>query len=279
MKTIRGILTALSFLIYASVYPIGDFMTAGGRAAGMGNSSVAFSDFWSLHNNPAGTAWLRGFGAGVYCENRFLLKELTCAQLGVVYGSAAGTFGLDLNYSGTALFNEIKTGLSYARRFGKYFSAGVKLDYYRISSSGEYGSKNLFSCEVGLLFRAERHISVGVHILNPVPVTITANPRELLPVVIRLGGIYAFTEEILVTVEVEKDLDHKPVFRAGAEFHFIKMMSARIGMATNPTLFSFGIGLEFSQWRFDLASGYHMVLGFSPGASLIYQIKNKYKNE
>lgn len=266
-------------MIWSSIYSIGEFSAAGARSSAMGNSSVALSDFWSVHNNPAGTAWMKGLGAGIHGENRFLLKELTYTSLGLVYGSAAGSFGLDLNYSGTALFNEIRAGFSYARKFGKYFAAGVKLDYYRVHAGEGYGSKNLFSCELGLLFKAERHISVGVHILNPVPVTIVAQPKEMLPVVIRLGGVYAFSEEFMVTFEAEKDLDHKPVFRAGAEYHFVRLISARIGVQTNPTLFSFGIGLEFSQWRFDLASGYNMVLGFSPGASLIYQIKNKYKNE
>ena len=63
------------FIILVSItcsgWAAGERNPAGGRAAGMGGTSVALIDFWSLSNNEAGLAWLKTGAAGFSFENRF----------------------------------------------------------------------------------------------------------------------------------------------------------------------------------------------------------------
>ena len=263
----------LALFATRSGYAAGERTPAGGRAMAMGGTSVAVTDSWSLANNQAGAAWIKAASAGLSFENRFLIRELMLEQLGFSLPLKAGTFGLLLNRFGNDQYNELKAGLIYARKFGSHFSVGVQLDYLRIHVGNDYGSKNLFSCEIGLSFQAGEHIGIGVQILNPVPVNITVNPSESLPSIICIGLSYRFSDDFLTAVEAEKDLSNPLTFRAGAEYHFARPAFARIGISTGPTAFTFGFGLEFGRISFDIASGYHQYLGFSPSGSLTYSFR------
>ena len=260
----------LFFGIVVSGYAAGERTPAGGRSLAMGGTSVALYDLWSLNNNQAGVVWLKGTNAGLAFQNQFLVKELMYQQLGLAISSKAGTAGLFMSRFCNAQYNEMKAGLSYSRKFGKFFAAGVQMDYIRIHIQDEYGNKNLVSCEIGLQYKASRDLVIGVQVLNPVPVKITENPQELLPTTLCAGLSCHFSEEFLATIEIEKDLLHKPIFRAGAEYHFATPVYARIGISTNPVAFSFGFGLKCEKLTIDMASGYHQALGFSPAASLSY---------
>lgn len=274
MKTVIAVCMLL-FLLASKGYPIGEHIPAGGRSKAMGGCAVAVSDHWSVGNNQAGTAWLKGFSAGLNIENQFLLKELVTQQFGIALPLKAGTFGLIVNRFGNNRYNEIKAGLSFARKFGKHFAMGVQIDYLRINIMDEYGSKNQLTCEIGLMYQTSQRLVIGVQVLNPFPARITSNPVERLPVTICIGLSYQFSDAFLASAEVEKDLEHKPVFRAGAEYRISKLLYTRTGILINPMSFTFGIGLEFGKIKLDVASAYHQVLGFSPTCSLIYSIHKK----
>ena len=62
------------------------------------------------------------------------------------------------------------------------------------------------------------------------------------------------------------------MFKTGIEYHIIKPVFVRIGIATNPTTYSFGAGFEFYRFKLDVAASRHPVLGFSLQSSLIYDI-------
>jgi hypothetical protein len=260
----------LAMLITQPGFTAGERIPAGGRSMAMGGTSVSVADPWSVCNNQAGTAWASGASTGISFENRFLLKELMFEQAGFILPVKAGTFGILASRFGDSQFNELKAGISFARKVGKHFSVGVQLDYLRVHVAGDYGNKSLVSCELGLLYVAGDHLGVGVQLLNPVPVKITMQPVELLPSTLCIGLSYLFSDDFLTTAEVEKDLENPPSFRCGAEYHVARPAWIRIGLATSPVLFTFGFGLDIGKFRIDMASGYHQALGFSPSGSITY---------
>jgi hypothetical protein len=251
----------------------GEISAIGGRAAAMANTSVALYDGWSGFNNQAGLGWCRKFSAGASYENRFLLKELSLKALGAVLPVKKGAFGLSFRHFGFSLYNEIKTGLAFGMRFGNAFSVGIQLDYLRFHIGDDYGTKNLFTFEIGLQYRVKEQLCLGVHIFNPVPMKLTDDPVERIPTVIRLGTAWQVSQNLIMSAEVEKDLMNKPILKAGLEYNLINPLYIRIGYLTTPSQFTFGFGIEFGGLNFDIASSYHMVLGFSPQGSIIYLFK------
>jgi hypothetical protein len=268
-------LICLVFLAWSWVQAMGsaDFGPSGARAAGMGKASVLLQDVWAVQNNPAATAWLKSPTAGLFCENRFLLQELSSLAVCMVLPTPAGSFGLNVSSFGFSLYQEIKAGVGYARKFGKSFSAGIQLDYYRFHYGEGYGSRNTISCEAGFLFQASKKVMFGLHIQNPVPVFLSRDPDVRLPLIIRMGLGYAFSESFLIMIEAEKGSEQKLIIRTGGEFKFARTLSIRAGFSTNPILLTVGAGLEFGKTRIDISSGYHQILGFIPAVSLSYNFK------
>ena len=261
------------FVLSAHCFAVGEFNVVGARSAGMAFSSVAISDEWSAFNNPAGLSRARYYQAGIYFENHFLVKEMSLKAVTVTIPVWKGAFGIVLQHNGFSLYSEIKGGVTYGMSLGKYFSAGVQLSCIRINQSEGYGNKNIFSFDLGAQYQAGEHLTLGAHIVNPSSTTVSKDKSERLPALIRIGILWKISNELLTTLEAEKDLTHKPVIRAGIEYHLVKPLYARAGIITNPTTFTMGTGLAYGSFRLELASSYHLVLGYSPQASISYRFK------
>ena len=275
IKGIEVSFRLLLFLTAAEGQAAGEFRPLGGRASGMSGISVAVSDLWSGANNQAGNAWNEGIFCGVFLENRYMVKELSYKSLLFSVCLRPGAFSFSCIHFGTGIYSELKSGVSYARKFGKHFAAGIQLNYYRFQVSDGYGSRNLFNCEAGLQFRPGKQIVVGFHCINPVPVKLFGTSGESLPTLIQFGITYYFTGDLLLSAEIEKDPVSKACARIGAEYRFAKVLSVRAGAATGPFRFSLGAGIVISCFSVDFASEYSQELGFSPAVSLQYQFRKQ----
>jgi len=275
MGTKGRILSCFIFLVSNCAYAAGDHVVIGGREAALGSTSITQSDEWSAFNNQAGLAWCRQFSAGIYFENRYLLKDLSQKALAITLPAGKGAFGVSIRHFGFALYSEMNAGLAYGMRLSKNFSAGVQVNYLRLHVSDGFKDNHIFSCEIGLQFRAGEHLWLGLHVTNPVPVKLSSLTQERLPTLMRFGLSWRIMEGLHTDVEVEKDLVRKPVLKAGIEYRPARSLFIRLGIISNPATFTFGFGLVFGNLQFDLASSYHLVLGYSPQASLTYNFGKK----
>lgn len=256
----------------------GEFLP-GGRTAALGMASVALTGVWSAFNNQAGLVWEDGWQAGLYAENRFLMKEFCFEAVGISWSGRPGGFSLALSYYGFQLYNEFKAGISYARKFGRRFSTGVQLNYLRIQIGEGYGSKGAVSCEIGFMYKPDQHWTIGMKICNPIPVKLTDRPEEMLPTVFRLGAGYTFSGKVLILVEGEKDLENPLMVRTGVEIRMARSVYGRIGIFTAPFTVTGGIGFSLGRLEVDIATGYHMSLGFSPAISIGYSVEKDLTKE
>lgn len=247
-----------------------DNTPTGGRSSAMGTASVAVSDFWSVHNNQAGLAGFTNMAAGIYFENRYLMKELSRKAGAFVLPSRSGVFGLSYENFGSTLYNESKIGLAFARSFGSNFSAGIQLDYLNTHLSENYGNHDAFTFEAGIQARVNKNLVIGAHVFNPLNVKLSSETGERIPAIIRVGAGYNFSEALLLTGEIEKNIDLKTRIKSGVEYKVVKQAFIRAGITTNPTTYSFGFGLDLKKLKVDLASTVHQVLGYSPQLSISY---------
>jgi hypothetical protein len=245
----------------------------GARSAGMAHASVTLSDVWSSHHNQAGLAWLEQSEAGVFVQNRFLMKELNYG--GFAYAHKLNTGALAVSYSnfGYQLFGESKVGLGYGMKFTNMISGGVQLNYHHIRLANNYGQNSALTAELGLQTYLTDKIMLAAHLFNPTRTALNEFNKEKIPTIMRLGMNYIFSKQVLATIEAEKDIDMKPVFRMGLEYKTSNKFYLRGGIGTQPTLAAFGFGLYTGAVKLDVAASYHQVLGFTPDISFIYQIK------
>jgi len=251
----------------------------GGRAAALGRASVAIPGVWSVFTNQAGLIWEQGWQAGLFAENRFLMKELCYEAVALNWSGRPGAFGLSISYHGFQLYNEFKAGITYARKFGKRFSTGVQINYLKIQIAEGYGSKGAISCEIGMMYKPDRSWTIGIQICNPIPVNLSGPPDERLPILFRLGAGYNIAGKVLILVEGEKEVEHPVGLKSGLEVRLTRSVSGRVGILTDPFMVTGGMGFSIGRLVVDIATGYHMTLGFSPSISIGYYFGKDFTTE
>ena len=251
----------------------------GARSAAMGGYNVTLSDVWSSQNNQAGLGFVEDMAAGIYYENRFLLKETSYKAGAFVLPVKRGAFGISVTSFGYTAYSETKAGLSYGQRFGDKFSLGVQMNYLNTSLAQEYGSKTTITGAIGLIAKLSKALSLGVHVYNPTRSKLTNANNERVPTIMKLGLDYRFSEKVMLAVSTEKDSDVDGVVNAGLEYHINKVLYLRGGISTNPTQYAFGFGMQLKDFKVDFSSSFHQTLGITPGISIVYTRKKNAKKD
>ena len=261
----------LSLFLLPKLFAADNYPT-GARSIGLANSSVTIADGWSAFQNQAALAWMDRISVGASYDNRFTISNLSTKGFVFTLPVKAGTFALSGNVFGYSQYSEKKAGIAFAKKLGEKFSAGVQLDYLNtFINDDNYGSHTTFAVEAGLLAEPLKNFRIGLHVYNLSRAKLAEYADEKIPTIFRLGASYRFSEKLFWSIEEEKDIDQKAVFKSGLEYHVAEVLYLRGGISTNPTLFSFGFGLKMGNLMLDMASTYHQVLGFSPAVSLTYQ--------
>lgn len=271
-----------SIFVLVPLFAIGNNGTdpVGARPAGMANTALTFTDIWSSFHNQAGLGYIERFTAGAFYENRFLVDGMSFAGFAGAAPLGKGAIGLNYSNFGFGAYNEGKVGLAYGMKLAERFSIGVQLNYHSTRIAAEdYGKAGALTAEVGARMEVSERVTVAAHLFNPTRTTLIDNseraiPDEKIPTMIRLGAGYQISDEVLFAGEVEKDIDQDVSFRGGIEYHPVDILYLRMGASSGPSFFSFGLGLQFDSFQFDLASSCS-VLGYSPQISLTYKPHKK----
>jgi len=236
----------------------------------MAGSSVILSDVWSVHHNQAGLAFLNRPVVGLYFENRFLIEELSLTSLAAAYPVWNGVAGFNLTYWGFENFNTTKIGVSFSKKLSDKLSIGAQLDYFNTYLSEEYGNKGSLIAELGILAEPVSNLFIGAHIYNPTRTKIAEYDDERLPTILRTGLGYKFNDQLIVSIETEKDLVNPIIFKTGAEYKFADKFYLRAGISTDPVYSTFGFKYLLKNLSIDLAFSMHQVLGLAPHFSVDY---------
>jgi hypothetical protein len=258
------------FIVLKSAIAQSEWNALGGRSAAMGLSSVAASDFWSVNNNQAGMAFYNKTAAGVYFENRYLVKEMGLQTGAVTLKTKYGVLGATVGYSGDANLNFTKAGLAYALKIGKSFAAGIQLDYIGTKLGEDYGKHSNFTFDAGIMVKLSEQLIFGAHTFNPMHVKLSEYNNERIPAILNAGFGFTFSDKLLLTAEAWKNSEFPMELRTGVEYKLGHIAYARIGLSTNPAQYTFGFGLEMKNLTLDLSSSVHSQLGYSPQVSMQY---------
>lgn len=243
--------------------------TFGARASALAGNAVTQIDVFAAANNPAAAAFLTRSSIGFYYQNKYLFAELNEAHTSFVFLRKIGTFSSSLGFQGYKAFNETNGSFSYSRKFGSKISAGLGIKYHHLAIQ-ENGSKNLISAQISLYYQALERLDIGLTINNPIKQKISPNSKESLSSFLALGLAYHPSEQLLLALQVSKDLKYPFNVCLGIEYEVHKLIKARLGLGMNPFLVSGGIGFQLNQMDISVSSSWDQQLGFSPQLSLAY---------
>ena len=248
-----------------------DNYPSGAREAGMANASVTLTDLWSNFHNQAGLAWLDAFTIGIHYENRYMVDQYALRSFALAIPTSGGTIGASYSVFGYTKYNESKTGLAFGKSFGEKLAAGIQMDYLHVHIDGEYGNSDALTMEAGIVAKPVTNLFVGAHVYNPVRAKYNRFTDEPIPTVLQVGLGYYFSDDLVVCVESEKDLDREMLVNVGSEYHLVKSVYLRAGLSTSRiSSYSFGAGFVFKGLKIDLAFSDHSILGLTPHISMSY---------
>ena len=274
-----GYKTGLVLLMLLAVNPLeaaNDNYPAGAGNAALGNAGVMMPGFWSVFHNQAGLGYYNHLSAGVHHENRFFVPEFNIHSIAVTIPVPTATLGASYTYSGYRVYNESKLGIGIGKAFHERFSAGIQLDYLHIHSSAEYGNSSAIAAEAGVIAKPLNNLYIGFHIFNPTGAKHSAESgEELIPVIMRFGLGYYFSERLFFGLETEKDLGvRQPLFRSGIEYRIIQAIYARTGIELEGSVHhSLGLGFSFGGIRADISFMHYQLVGYTPFLSLSYEFR------
>jgi len=230
-----------------------------------------------MFNNQAGLGWQRNYWAGVYHENKYLVKELSYSSFGGCIPVKPGTLGIALTHFGYSQFSQSQFGLSYGMMLSKTIAAGIGINYHSIHLANGYGSTSTITAEVGIIYQPLEKITIGAHVFNPTRSSLGSSQN--LSTSFGIGLAYRPVDYILITLQGDDNTQSNPIFRTGIEYSPVKSISIRAGMSSKPMSLAFGFGWKVKAIRFDLAFSYHEVLGYTPYLSLSYTFDSKSRNQ
>ena len=243
----------------------------GARAAAMGYASVALNDSWSLFNNAAGLYDCNGINGVFAFENKYGAEGFNSIGAGITSSMPVGGMGISVFKFGDGLYNEQTVAISYGNRFG-LASIGARINYIQYHIDG-FGDKGVFTIDFGGIAELNKKLHFGALVRNISQSKLSAFEDEHIPTLLSAGLSFQPTGKVLLTTEIEKDVDMDATLRVGLEYSFLKKFKARTGVNTRPFTNYFGLGLARTRLTIDYALTINPTIGYHHQAAITYLIK------
>lgn len=263
LKKLTYLLLCLSFQGFAQ-------NNIGPRLTAMGQNGAVVTDVWSVNANAAGITSISSATVSLNYTKHFFSNDLNTQAAVLVFPFKNNYVGLSFQRYGFSAYNEIKTGFSYAKKFGDEFSAAINVNYHQIKIDN-YGTNNGFSIDVGVMYQLNKEITFGAYVSNPSQQKY--NNTEVLtsiPASINLGALYKISDKVLITTTVQKDFKSDVDVKLGLEYKMFELISLRGGLSAMPFKQYAGIGFNHNKLVLDMAITYDPYLGYSPQIAVGY---------
>ncbi|HWV68901.1 hypothetical protein [Chitinophaga sp.] len=249
------LLTAQIALLYAQ-----PLLTPVGKYTGSGSYSRHFQQVISAWSNPAGLSCLSSLAAGIYAENRFMLKAASLYAAMVAVPVQGGTFGGSITRLGNSAWNQQRLSGAYGMQLGRKVGAGLQFNYETTSVQG-FGSTGKINVDGGLLWHISEQWHGGVHVYKPADAAVVYS-----------GGVgFEASRDFLLTGEVI-GMGAFTTVKASAYYRIIRQLALEIGVASGAAYNNAAVILFLRSLRIDIAAAFHPQLGITPATSLIWQL-------
>ena len=238
----------------------------GAKSQGLGAVKLYHQDAWSLANNVGAMDRITESEIGIAADQRFGIQELSTAAFSGVFKTPQASIGFGIARFGGALFNQhrLELGLSTTRGI---LSFGAKAAWFQTHIEG-FGTGNALLLSLGGLAELGPRFFFGVHLSNLNQAKISKQSSQPIPTLLSLGVTYLPAKNLEIHSELEKDLDHPPLFKIGLQYQLENWIFLRTGIQSTPNSLHFGLGLRKKRYGLDYTIGQTTALGGTHHLSL-----------
>ena len=191
----------------------------------------------------------------------YMMAEMADKGLSVIWPTAgASTFGADYRHHGNTDYHEQTVALGYGLRVASWLKVAVGMQYLHVGTADAY-------------YEPRRWLAAGAAVQasagRRADFTLMAGSRPWAtkrPWRMRAQMAYRPMTQMLTVVEA--DWEERLRWRLGLEYSYRDFLYARAGLATNPIVATFGLGVKWRGLGVDLGAEVHSVLGITPQTTL-----------
>lgn len=247
------------------------WMEQGARSNSLGGASVSLVDINAYHNNPGALGFINQSGVSINYSSRFLLKELQSQSVAYAQKIGKGVVSMGAQFYGYEEFRSSRAGMGYSLKLSENLAAGVQLNYQNLRLNPYYGSNHSISAEFGALLKLTKTVGLGFSVFNLGRTKLSEFQDDRYSTTMRLGLYYQVSKHLLIVSEINKEITFPLSFRGGMEYYPTDQFYFRLGAKGAPVEFAGGFGFKLKQFKLDISTFYHQFLGWTPGASLIFE--------
>jgi len=272
MPRLIGLFLVLALVKTGNSQSISTLM--GARAAGMGFASSGLTDEWGIFNNVGSLGRQEKMSAAAAYELRTQLKNANRMAFAFNAPMQWGVSAIGLFRFGDELYNEQVISAGLGNKFG-IASLGIKVNYIQYHAIG-FGTHSTVSIDFGGVTQLTDQLSIGAYITNLNQAKINSDYNsERIPTRLTAGLTCKPKENILITSELDKDLDYDLIWRTGFEYSFKQKFFVRSGVNIKPQSGFFGLGAKRKNLQADYAIQFNSLSGASHQASISYWVNRK----
>ena len=246
----------------------------GARSWGIGNATVAGSDYMSVSDNIAGLGGVSESVAFSTYDSHFGFDGLNTLGFGAVLPISEDlTTGFTIGRFGDKLYNELAMGMGAGHRIGRV-SLGLKINYLQnaVNAPSLIISRKALVFEFGGIVQFTSDFSFGAHVFNMTQSSYSGDFGNKVPTVLRAGFLYKPQKNVYLSAEVDKNTDLPFSVKAGLEYQIWRNLYLRTGLSSRPLANHFGAGFKGGKFYMDYAVHTHPQLGWSHHFSLGYSL-------
>lgn len=272
MPRLIGLFLVLALVKTGTAQSVSTLM--GARAAGMAFASSGLTDEWGVFNNVGSIGSQEKISVAVAYELRAQLKNANRMAFAFNAPIRWGVTSIGIFRFGDDLYNEQIISAAFGNKFG-IASLGIKANYIQYHAEG-FGTHSTVSIDFGGLTQLTDQLSIGAYITNLNQAKINSdNNSERIPTHLTAGLTFKPKENILITSELDKDLDYDLIWRTGFEYSFKQKFFVRSGVNLKPQSGFFGLGAKRKNLQADYAIQFNSLAGASHQASASYWFNRK----
>ena len=204
-------------------------------------------------------------------QNRYTISEFQVIGGGGVFHHQLANAGIGYYRFGDDLFSQQKLHLAVGNSI-QMVSLGLGIDWIQYSIAS-IGTQHVLAIQFGGMAEITPQLMVAAHIFNMNQATVVEETGESLPTIMKSGISYRPNEELMINMEVEKDLGFNEVFKVGIEYEVVQQVFIRTGIRSEPLIGAFGLGFHPKNFQFDYALSSDSQLGNIHEFSLAYSTK------
>lgn len=239
----------------------------GTRSLGMGATYVALANSAdAIFLNPGGLSQIERKELLVFYQKPFGLEDVNFGSAAFILPFSKISTGIGIISLNNGLLSEQTLKLAIGKQVEQKFYYGLALNYSSLQIKN-YGSTSTFGLDIGLLMHLNNKMRLGFQAQNLNRSNI-GKTKETMPQSIKSGVSISPTPELILNLEIFKEIEFAEEIRFGIEYKLIPSLSLRLGTASNPDRFSSGFGIAINPFLIDYAFFSHNDLGLTHQVSL-----------